>query len=123
MRRPRQHGAADDDHVIRRFLAQLGADLFGDALEICQVEAAVLSTGCSDADEGDLGIGDGVCRVRRAAKTSGSDAAGEKVVEPRFDDRTFAGVDRRDLVRVHIDTDNVMTIGRERGRRNASDVA
>jgi hypothetical protein len=51
VRRPRQYRAAHDDDVVLVLVREGRADLLGDALEIRQVQAAVLPAGGADADE------------------------------------------------------------------------
>jgi hypothetical protein len=49
--RSRQHRAPDDDDVIGRFIFEGVADLFANANQVPEIEAAVLAARRADADQ------------------------------------------------------------------------
>src|SRR6266581_5887816 len=121
--RSRQHRAPDDHDVIRGFVFERIADLFADTDQVAEIEAAVLAARRADANERQVGISDGLGRARRRPQTMRIDAFLEQRIETRLDDRTPAGVDGGDFLWIHIDADDVMSIGGKVRRGNASDVA
>ena len=123
VRRARQHRAADDDDVIARSCrCSARADLLADALEIREVEAAVLPARRADAEQRDVGVADGVRRVGRRAQASFATRSAPAARRARARRSGCAGVDRGDLVGVDVDADDVVTVAGERRRRHAADV-
>jgi len=120
VRRARQHGAPDDDHVVRGLVFQRLADLLADALEVLQVEAAVAAARRADAQERHLALPHRVRRIGGGAKASLRYVLRQQLVEARLDDRAAARVDRRNLVGVHVDADDIVPIaGKRRGRHTS----
>ena len=123
VRRAGQHGAADDDDVIAVLVSERLADLLADALR------GTTGRGCRSCGS--------ACRRRAATGRSSRTASAvlvvarsdplaapvaNQLVEPLLDDRAAPFVEARDLVRVHVDADDRMTVGRKRRRRDAADI-
>src|SRR5204863_7066603 len=123
VRRPGEHGAAHDDHVIMIRLAKRGADLLADALEIREIETAVAAARCADAKQRDVGRSHGFCAIGRRAQPPFGHIRRQQLAEAWFDDRAVAAIDRLDLFAVHVDADYFMSIRGERCGGNASYVA
>ena len=106
-----------------RFVPEGIADLFADANQVAEIEAAVLAARRADANQRQVGISDRLGRARRRPQTTRIDAFLEQRIETRLDNRAAAAVDGGDFLRIHVDADDVMSIGGEVRRGNASDVA
>src|SRR5581483_4911 len=120
VRRARQHRAADDDDVIIRLGCEHLANLLADAFEIRQIEAAVAFARRPDAEQRHVGVVDRIRRIRRRAQPPFGDGPPEDVAESGFHDRSVPCVDRGDLIGIHVDADDVMSVGGKRCRRNAA---
>ena len=92
--------------------------------QVRQIEAAVPSARRADANQRDLGCLDcsAVYRRSHGARPSARHSS-EQIVETRFDNRAAAAVDGCHFLGVHVNADDLMTIGGKRRRRNTSYVS
>ena len=84
VRRARQHRAADDDDVIAVLVRERLADLLADALEIREIEAAVLAARRADAEQRQVACREPrpPCSVVARSRPFG-DAVANQLVEAR----------------------------------------
>ena len=123
MSRSRQHRAAHDDDVIRRLVPQRLADLFADAAEMRQIEAAVLAARRPDAHERYLARTHRLRGAGRRAQVSVRRTLLEQLFESGLDDRAHARVHHLNLVGVDVDADNLVAIGGQQCGRDATHVS
>ena len=95
----------DDDEVA----GGVGGDAAGGGGDVGCIGAADLVRRSADADEGELGAGEGPGVVGREAEASGGEAALEEVVEAGLVDGGSAGLEGDDLALVGIEPDDVVS--------------
>ena len=78
---------------------------------------------CANANEGCVGIVDGMLGIARRRQSSCGNHFPDQFVDAFFDNRRCAGVDRIDLAQVHIDRNDVVAVFRQTGGRNHSNIA
>src|SRR5688500_2372818 len=123
MRGAWQHRAADDDHVVARFLLQRLADLLGDALEIGQIQAAVLAARRADAHERDVAVAHRFGGAGRRAQAAVADVGPNQLVEPLLAYRAAALVEALALAGIRVDADDLVAVLREARGGDAADVS
>ena len=122
MRRPREHGAADDDHVVGVLVLEDMADFLADASQVRQVEAAVLPAWRPDAQQRQVGRAHRILGAGGCAQAPRRHSPLQQLLEPRLDDRAAPGVDRRHFFREDVHAHYFMPIVGERCRGHATDI-
>src|SRR5262249_55374047 len=120
--RPRQHRAANGHNVIAALDFERRADLLADALDITQVETAVVIAGGADAHQREIGSRDRGGDTRRRPEPSIFTGGGDKIPPPRFDDGAAAAADDPPLQGIRINADPLMPRLGKACRRNTADV-
>src|SRR5262245_32412833 len=121
--RPRQHGAAHDDHRRAGMRGERAADLLADALDVPQVDAAVGLARRADADEGEAARAQRFGDVAGGAQAPLADLLVDDLGEVLLDDRRAAGVDQVDLGGFRVDADDFVALPREASRGYGPDVS
>ena len=109
-----------DDHGAP---GETGGDLPRCGVDVTQVGMAVAAAArCADGDEDGVGVRHGV-EIGANGKTPGADVARHEVLEARFVDGDFAGVQACDLFGVVVHTGDAGAEFREAGPRHQADIA
>ena len=88
-----------------------------------QVQAAVAIAWRANANQTHIGLPYCGFAVQSCPEFSSACNLGDELVEPTFDDRGPAGSDRRNLLLIHVNTDDRVTITSQTSCRNAADIA
>ena len=104
----RQHGAPEKQKVTSAFRRKRLGNLPADLPHVAQVQPARVEGRSSHADDGGISRHDRLGRIRGCPKPPVGPRRFEQLPEPGLDDRRIAAVDQGDLVRIHIDTDDVV---------------
>ena len=115
--------AAHRDDVKPALLRERFADLLTSALDVAEIEAAVVIAGRANTDQRDIRAGNRVVGICCCAKPVLTDRRSDELGNAGLDDRASTAVDDFNFQRVHVYADNfVASIGEARGR-NTSDVS
>ena len=115
--------SAGDDGVARTLGLEGLADLFANPSNVSQVEIAVDLAGCTDANEGQFCLADGLDWIARGAQPAGLGSGCDDLTDFSFNDGRLPAIDEVDLGRERVDTNDLVSITRETPRRNGTDIA
>ena len=102
---------------------QVFADGFGDRPHVLQVHGSVIARGCPDGHEYDVGVDDAPSRVRRKGQSARRGVLGHQGGQSGLEDRQVPFVERRDLLCVDVDADDLVAHLRETGTGHQAHVA
>ena len=118
-----QHRAAEGDGVALALGAQGGADLLGDPLQVDRRQAPVGRGRGAHADQRQVAAGDALGRAGGDAQRAGADDLGRELADALLDHRRLAAPDHVDLLRAHVDPDDLVAPLGQAGRGDAAHVA
>jgi hypothetical protein len=108
-----QDGAANNDGVPRILAPECLANLFANPSDISQAEISVDLAGCTDANEGQFRLADGLDRIAGGAQPAGSNSGCYDFSNVRFNDGRLPAVDPVYFGRERVDTNDFMSTIRE----------
>src|SRR5262249_33813807 len=120
--RPRQHRAANGHNVIAALDFERRADLLADALDITQVETAVVIAGGADAHQREIGFRDRGGDIRRRPEPSIFNGGRDQILHARVHDGPAAPAYALPLQGIKTNANPLMPRLGKACRRNTADV-
>ncbi|MPN47360.1 hypothetical protein SDC9_194962 [bioreactor metagenome] len=114
-----RHGALVDDNLV---VGHQATDVAGSAKNVLQVGRTVFIGRRADGDELDGAVLNGLFDVGGEAQAAGRDIAADHVLQARFVDRNAAFLKDADLLRIDVQTEDIIAHFGQTGTTDQTDI-